>query len=149
MNRLDKVILWFLVGFFAFSALDKLLHIEGFVVAIQSYRLVPVFLGRLLASVVVAAELAIAVGLAVPAFRTLAASLEIGFIVVVSLAAVLQQVMGGANACGCWFSINMARGPLHWVLNLILLILGLFVLRAWRVSTRADGFIERGRAGTS
>src|SRR4051812_38230635 len=73
MKKIDRAILLLLAVIFLFSAVDKLLHYEGFVNALRSYVMVPRGWAPYLSVPVIAAELMIGVGLFVRSWRRPAA----------------------------------------------------------------------------
>lgn len=130
MNRIDRLITAFLSLLFAFSALDKLAHLHGFINAINSYRIIPVPIGSTLAPLLIAAELAVAVGLLKSSWRRTASLQACGLMALFTLALVVNRILGGRGVCGCWFSINMAEGNSHLALNFMIIVLSIFVWHA-------------------
>lgn len=130
MSKIDKLTTLFLAVLFAFAGLDKLAHLHGFINAINSYRILPVPIGSTLAPLLIAAELAIAVGLLRSSWRRTASLQACGLMTVFTLALVMNRILGGREICGCWFSINMAEGNNHLALNLLIILLSLFVWHA-------------------
>lgn len=127
MNLLDKLIVSFLALVFAFAGLDKMAHFHGFVNALDGYVILPIPLGSVLAPVIIAAELAVAVGLIVRHWRRTAALQAAGLMTLLTIALAVNQTRGAEGICGCWFSINTAPGNLHLALNFILIALCLLV----------------------
>ena len=127
MSRVDWWMAGFLAILFAFAGVDKLAHLQGFITAINSYKILPLPLGKFLAPIVIAAELTIAAGLLNAAWRRLAALMAAALLVVFTAALLVNQLLGSSGACGCWFSINMAQGSLHLVLNVLMIAMSLFV----------------------
>lgn len=129
----DAAMILFLAGLFGFAAVDKLFHASGFVRAIDSYSLLPVPMGSVLAPVIIAAELAIAIGLLRKSWRA-TASLQGAILMTVFTVGLAANRLSGQDAlCGCWFSISMAQGDAHFLLNGILIAMSLLV---WRATNR-------------
>lgn len=89
-------------------------------------------LGSMLAPAIIAAEMTGAFGLLWPPWRRRAARQATVLISVLPLALVANQLLVGRGVCGCWFSLRMAQGDLHFVLNGFLIALSLFVWYAFR-----------------
>jgi len=98
----------FLVLLFGFAAVDKMLHAPGFVRAINSYRIIPIPMGNILAPVVVAAELAVALGLIWKPWRATAA-LQGGIMMGVFTVGLINNRLSGEEAlCGCsWHRVTL------------------------------------------
>ncbi len=127
MNKLDRLIVLFLVLIFAFAALDKAAHIHGFINALDGYVILPFPIGFALAPFIIAVELSIAVGLGVRRWRRTAALQAAGLMTLFTVALAVNRLRGAEKICGCWFSINTAQGGLHFVFNGILIALCLIV----------------------
>ena len=134
-----------LAAVFAFAGIDKFLHYEGFINAIDTYRFLPIPLGHVLAPLLIAAEVAIAVGLLFPASRRTAALQGAFLVLLFSVALVSNKLLGARELCGCWFSVNLAPGNLHLALNLILFVLFLVVWKESESRSR-ERFDSRGLA---
>lgn len=132
LGLLDRAVIAFLVLLLGFSAIDKTLHYQGFVSAINDYRILPLPLGAWLAPLVIAAELSAALGLLWSPWRATAALQAAVLVSVFSVALAVNFLLGARGICGCWFSLTMAQGNLHFVLNGILIALSLFVWRTCR-----------------
>lgn len=130
MSLLDKLITAFLALVFAFTALDKGLHFQGFVNALNTFRIFPIPLGSTLAPLVIAAEMAIAVGLMVRRWRRIASLQAALLLGLFTVALAVNYQMGGREVCGCWFSLSMLPGSLHFAFNCILIALSLLVWQA-------------------
>lgn len=115
-----------LIALFSFAAIDKVIHFQGFVNAVQSYHLLPASLVRPAAIFFIMAEFAIAFGLLTKRWRRpacLAAVLLLGLFTAVYL------VVNPAGVCGCWFTLTLSSGGyFHILQNLI--FMGLAIL-AW------------------
>jgi len=133
-RKIEMLMTLFLVALFAFAAIDKLLHVPGFIRAINSYRMLPIPMGSILAPVVIAAEAAVAVGLARRQWRRNASLAAACLMAVFTIGLVGNRLSGEDAICGCWFSISMAQGDSHFVLNATIIAMSLFV---WRESTVA------------
>lgn len=149
MNLLDKFIIAFLVLIFAFAGVDKAAHYHGFVNALNGYLILPFPVGSTLAPIIIAVELAVAVGLAVRRWRRTAALQAAGLLALLTIALAVNRVRGIKAICGCWFSVNTAQGDIHFILNGILLVLCLSVWsseKATAAQPRVPGSV--GPAGT-
>ncbi len=130
MKVIDWMITIFLIGLFAFSGVDKFLHLDGFINALNSYRILPIPIGEGLAPLVIAAELLVALGLTISRWRRRAALQAAMLMSVFTVALLFNHLLGERGVCGCWFSINMAKGETHLVLNILLILMCLFVWHA-------------------
>lgn len=136
MKRLDGLIVLLLSVVFLFAAVDKALHYQSFVKALQSYVIMPRGTAPLLAVPVIAAELVIGVGLLLGAWRRAAAMAAAVTLVVFAAVLGLNQFYGGPSVCGCWFTITLAKSSkLHMVQNLAMAALAVCIW--W------DGHISR------
>jgi Methylamine utilisation protein MauE len=119
---------WLLVLAFAATALGKLLDLPGFAGVLAGYRLIPAPLLLPLAFSLVAAEAAIAMGLA---WRTTLPWAAAGAIALaLGNAAVLTLTLARGIAldnCG-WFGVFLARPPRPWTPLEDLLLAGLAFL---------------------
>jgi len=123
----DSLIIGFLVGLFGYAAIDKIFHVPGFVKALDSYRMLPIPIGNYLAPLIIAAELAVAVGLAYREWRRTAALSAAILMGIFTLGLIGNRLSGKDAICGCWFSISMAQGDSHFALNGIVIAFSLFV----------------------
>lgn len=130
MRNVDKLVTVFLVAIFTFAGGDKLMHYHGFVNAINSYRILPIPMGSFLAPIIIAAELSIAVGLLASAWRRIAALQATVLMALLTLGLVSDRLLGNRDICGCWFSVNLAQGDAHFLLNAIMLILSFLLWKA-------------------
>ena len=128
-----------LVVLLGFSAIDKLMHLNGFTVALHDYNVLPVSIERYAAFFVIMAEATIAIGLLTRRWRRsacLSAALLLGLFTTVYLLAAPE------GTCGCWFTLTMAKGSLlHISQNLI--FIGLAIL-TWL----EDGALQGEGAGS-
>ena len=112
-----------LIALFTFAAIDKLLHFNGFVAAIQAYKVLPASVERPAAIFFLMAEFAIAFGLLTKRWRrpaSLSAILLLGTFTVVYLA------VRPAGVCGCWFTLTLnSGGYFHILQNLVFIALAL------------------------
>lgn len=120
----DGAVVLFLAFLFGFAAIDKLLHVPGFVTAINSYSLMPIPIGQYIAPLVIAAELAVVIGLLIPSWRRTAGWQATGLMVIFTIGLIGNRLAGKDAVCGCWFSISMAQGDMHFVLNGIMIAMG-------------------------
>lgn len=100
---------WLLAALHAATALGKLLDLPGFAGVLADYRILPPPLVPPAAALAVVAELAVAAGLLLPAFRFRAAlgAAALAALYAVVLVATLLRGIGLAN-CGC-FGVFLAR----------------------------------------
>jgi len=134
----NRIILILLVALFLFTGIDKLLHYEGFVNALRNYTLVPPGAARWLAMPVILAELLVAVGLLVVAWRAAAALLAAGLLATFTAAVATNYIYGEKGICGCWFTITLNQGTgVHIVQNLMLIGLALMVWHDTRAGAAA------------
>lgn len=138
----DRAVVGFLALLLGFSAVDKLLHYQGFVNAINDYRALPLPLGTWLAPIVIAAELSAALGLLWSPWRRRAALQSAVLMTVFTAALAVNYLLGARGVCGCWFSLTMAQGNLHFLLNGILIALSLLVWHASEAPRRAGQTAE-------
>jgi len=112
-----------LIALFTFAAIDKLLHFNGFVAAIQAYKVLPASLEHPAAIFFLMAEFAIAFGLLTKRWRrpaSLSAILLLGTFTVVYLA------VRPAGVCGCWFTLTLnSGGYFHILQNLVFIALAI------------------------
>lgn len=119
----DRLTLAFLIGLFAFAAVDKLLHVPGFIKAIDNYRMLPFPMGAWLAPLVIAAELTVAVGLLRRSWRQSSAMAGAVMMAIFTVGLIGNRMSGEDAICGCWFSISMAQGDAHFFLNGIVILM--------------------------
>jgi len=127
MGKLDNLIWAFLAAMLVFSGIDKLVHYQGFINAINDYRILPLPMGPFLAPLIISAELAIALGLCRSSWRRAAGLHSAVLLLIFTLGWTANWTLGSRGICGCWFSINMVDDEAHLVLNLILIVLSIFV----------------------
>jgi hypothetical protein len=120
------------------------LHLHGFVNAINDYKFLPFPVGLYLAPLIVAAELAIAVGLLRSCWRQAAALQSAVLTTAFTIALAGNRLLGSRGICGCWFSINMAEGNAHFVLNGIIIGLSILLWYTMRTGTRRSTQLEQG-----
>lgn len=120
-----KLILTFcLIALFGFAALDKLVHYDRFVLAINSYILVPAHWGNYFAMGVILSEIWIAIGLSYAPWRRAAAFSASGLLILFSVALSVNIYFGVTGGCGCWFTVTLGQPkPLHVVFDLVLALL--------------------------
>lgn len=129
---LDKLTAWFLAVLFGFASLDKIAHYHGFVTAINSYQIIFIPLGHYLAPLVIASELSISIGLVKGTWRRLAALQAAVLMTLFTVGLAGNRLLGGESICGCWFSVTMAQGDRHFILNAIIIAMSLLLWRAER-----------------
>ena len=121
LRELPRIIL---IALFSFAAIDKLIHFDGFVTAIHSYKLLPSNLESFAAIFFIMAEFAIALGLLTTRWRRaacLSAVLLLGTFTLVYLA------VDPGRVCGCWFTLTLnSGGYFHILQNLV--FIGLAIL---------------------
>jgi len=122
MSRLvDRAVLMFLAALFGFAGVDKFVHYDGFTRALADYKFVPNAVAPSLAPLLIAAEIAIAVGLLVPSWRLAAAFQGAFLMTVLTFALALNRALGSEGICGCWFSVTMTNDSMHFLLNLLVI----------------------------
>lgn len=120
---------YFLAAILLFSGIDKLLHYDRFLRAVESYRLLPAGSERFVAPDIVFAEILISAGLMFSRTRR-RSSLFCSALLTVFTAA---YVFGEAHPaiCGCSYTITLATTtPMHIAQNVIFIALSLFVWHA-------------------
>lgn len=121
LRELPRIIL---IVLFSFAAIDKLLHFRGFVVAIQSYGVLPTRLETLAASFFIMAELAIAVGLLTKRWRRVAC---VSAVLLLATFTTVYMAVNPGRVCGCWFTLTLnSGGYFHILQNLV--FIGLAIL---------------------
>lgn len=126
MKPVAFIAILFLAALFLFTGVDKVFHYPSFVNALESYHLVPSGFAGILAPLVIAAEIAVGLGLLIPAWRSTAALVGAVTLGVFTLALVVDQFYAPGNVCGCWFTITLAESTSsHVGLNAVLLALSL------------------------
>lgn len=129
LDVIDSLMIGCLSALLGFAALDKVWHASAFMTAINSYRILPFPMGKWLAPVIIAAELTIAVALLVPVLRR-TASLHAALLMSIFTVGLITNRIDGRDAiCGCWFSISMAQGDMHFVLNAFVIAMALWIWR--------------------
>lgn len=120
MSWTDRIIVAFLVALFTYSGIDKILHYQEFINALADYTLTPSGWARSLAMPLILAELAIGLGLLVPAWRRQAALCGAVLLGIFTLALIVNYFTGNRGICGCWFTITLAQSTsLHIAQNLV------------------------------
>jgi hypothetical protein len=114
-----------LVALFGFAATDKLAHFWRFVLAIHSYKLVPVSIETTTAVFIILSEFLVAVGLLFHKWRRLSALLSLTLL---SMFTIVYLIAAPEELCGCWFSFTLSKGgPWHIAQNIVFAGLALFV----------------------
>lgn len=116
---MDRVLLAVLVGLFGFASVDKFLHFPDFTNAIDSYSWIPTGVSVEVASLVIASEAAVALGLMTIQWRRQAAWYAFGLLLVFTLGLLGNRLAGDGAVCGCWFSVSMAQGDQHFLFNAV------------------------------
>jgi hypothetical protein len=131
---LDPAIGWTVVlvlaGVFGAAAIAKLRALDAFLGVVHNYRLVPEFLERPIAYALPVAELAIAVGVLLPAGRAPAA-LSAAILLALFAGAMAINLMRGRRDIDCGCFATVLRQRLSWPLvvrNLVLAALALLVM---------------------
>lgn len=122
-SLIDVLTIAFLVALFAFAAIDKALHVPGFVTAINNYRMLPIPMGSILAPLIIAAELTVATGLLRAGWRQTSAMAGAVLMAVFTVGLIGNRMSGADAICGCWFSISMAQGDAHFLLNGLVILM--------------------------
>lgn len=111
----------FLAAVMLFAGGDKLFHYGGFVKALESYVLVPNGSEAFLALPLILAELILALGLLLPAWRRRAAVGTAALLAIFTVAVLVNQRLVPEAPCGCTFTLTLGAGDgLHIALNLLL-----------------------------
>ncbi|HEX8457917.1 MAG TPA: MauE/DoxX family redox-associated membrane protein [Pyrinomonadaceae bacterium] len=122
LKELPRVIL---IALFAFAAVDKLFHLNGFVNAIHSYRLLPSQVEYMAAVFFVMAELAIAFGLLTRRWRRSAC---LAAVLLLSVFTIVYLVARPEGICGCWFTLTLNTGGyFHILQNLVFIGLAILI----------------------
>jgi hypothetical protein len=112
-----------LIALFAFAALDKVIHFQGFVAAIRSYGVLPVMLNHSAAIFFIMAELVIAFGLVTKRWRRPAC---FAAVFLLGLFTIIYLAVNPDGVCGCWFTLTLSSGGyLHILQNLVFIGLAL------------------------
>lgn len=128
MRYVPIVANYFLAVMFMFTGIDKALHYRGFINALSSYAVVPTGMAEYLALPIILSEIWIACGLFVKPWRSLAAIIGAGFLVVFTVALLINYIYAPGAICGCWFSITLGTASItHILQNLTLFGLALLV----------------------
>ena len=121
LKELPRLIL---IALFSFAAIDKLIHFRGFVVAIQSYELLPSRFNSFAATFFIMAEFAIALGLMTKRWRRAACLSAV--LLLTTFTAVYMAINPG-RVCGCWFTLTLnSGGYFHVLQNLVFIALAIF-----------------------
>lgn len=128
MQMIDRAVLLFLIVVFAFTGVDKLLHYQGFVNALNNYQLIPRGFGSYLAMPIITVELTIAVGLMVEVWRSSAAILAALTMAAFTAVVASNSIYGDRGICGCWFTFTLATSTRsHLILNGLMIAMALVV----------------------
>lgn len=113
---------YFLAAVFIYAGIDKIVHYDGFVNALTTYAVLPVWAAPHLAVPVILAEVTIGAGLFSRVWRgrcSLAASL---LLVIFTAALAVNMVYRPGSLCGCWFTLTLGKATeMHIVQNILLL----------------------------
>ena len=119
---------WGIAVLLGFSAVDKLWHYDGFVVALDNYVMVPPGFGRYLALFVVCAELWIAAGLLNVRVTRMAAVAAALLLAAFGVALTVNYFLNPTAACGCWFTFTSGEAtPSHILFNCAVAALALTI----------------------
>ena len=121
LRELPRLIL---IALFSFAAIDKLLHFQGFVAAIQSYQVVPSRLESFAATFFILAEFAIALGLMTNRWRRAAC---LSAVLLLTTFTAVYMATDPGRVCGCWFTLTLNSGGYFHVLQNLVFI-GLAIL---------------------
>jgi uncharacterized membrane protein len=143
---LDPAIGWTVVlvlaGVFGAAAVSKLRALDAFVGVVHNYRLVPEPLERPIAYVLPAVELAIAMGVLVPATRAMAA-LAAAILLALFAGAMAINLMRGRRDIDCGCFATVLRQHLSWPLVLRnLLLAGLALAVVPGLNARGLGWLD-------
>lgn len=121
LKELPRLIL---IALFSFAAIDKLIHFQGFVAAIQSYQVLPSRLEPFAAIFFILAEFAIALGLLTKRWRGPAC---LSAVLLLTVFTVVYMAVDPGRVCGCWFTLTLnSGGYFHILQNLV--FIGLAIL---------------------
>ncbi len=117
---------WVLAAVLLFAGVDKLLHYDGFVRALDSYVVVPAGAEGYLALPLILAELLLGIGLLLRVTRRRAAMASATLLSLFTVALVVNQRLAPEAPCGCTFTLTLGTADgVHVALNLILVGLAL------------------------
>ncbi|MEM1181499.1 MAG: MauE/DoxX family redox-associated membrane protein [Acidobacteriota bacterium] len=134
-----------LIAIFSFSAIDKIFHFKGFLLALENYVILPSGNSLTIGVAVIVAELLIAIGLAIPRWRRRAALLCAVMLGLFLMAIGSNYIYGDAGICGCWFTITLAKGAkAHLILNGALLLMALSLW--WDELTKVRAVLDSSEA---
>lgn len=120
LKWLDRIILVALSALLIFSAIDKVLHYEGFLNALRDYVLVPPGSAELLGMPVILLELFLGVAMWIPAWRRFAFAASGVLFLIFTVMIGANLLYGNRGVCGCWFTITLAKtAELHILQNLL------------------------------
>lgn len=108
-----------LVALFGYAAIDKLLHFQGFVAAVQSYQLLPDRIEYSTAIFFIIAELAIAIALVTRRWRRQA---SISAVLLLGLFTTVYLMARPESVCGCWFTLTLNTGGSFNILQNLIFI---------------------------
>ena len=112
-----------LIALFSLAAIDKVIHFNGFVTAVQSYQLLPTSLERSAAVFFIMAEFAIALGLLTKRWRRAAC---LAAILLLATFTAVYMAVEPVGTCGCWFTLTLNKGGYFHVLqNLVFIALAI------------------------
>lgn len=112
---------WILAAVLGLASIDKLVHYDGFVTALQHYVILPRSVAPFLAIFVILSELWIAGGLLLRNSRRIACVSSAALLVVFALALGVNYYYDQSAPCGCSFTFTLGdSSPVHIALNLIL-----------------------------
>jgi uncharacterized membrane protein YphA (DoxX/SURF4 family) len=140
-NRMAEITRWLanscLIFIFAGAALDKWLNFPQFANALSDYALVPSGYAPTVAIFLALFELWLAIGLAFPVWRKMAAGLTAATLLVYAAALLVNSYFGILAPCGCWFSIALRESTgLHVVFDLLL---SGFAVTVWKDASTKKG----------
>ena len=112
-----------LIALFAFAAIDKLVHFNGFVAAIESYHVLPARVEHSAAIFFIMAEFAIAVGLLTKRLRRPAC---VSAVLLLATFTIVYLAVDPVGVCGCWFTLTLnSGGYFHILQNLVFIALAI------------------------
>jgi putative oxidoreductase len=122
MKHVRRLSILFLSALFLYAGIDKAVHYDGFINALNGYVLIPRGFGPSLALPLILCELLVGVGLLVKPWRSAAALLASGLLMMFTAAIAVNQHYAPGTVCGCWFTITLGEATATHVLqNLVLL----------------------------
>lgn len=110
------MVLYGLVGIFAFAGGQKLIFLEAFARGIFAYQLLPESIVHIAALWIAGLEVIIAFSLLIPPFRSAGIGLMIALLLLFSIAVSLVLLRGDQVACSCFLLSSTTSQLTGWTL---------------------------------